>query len=291
MMSIAPIISSNTSKTTIKIGFLLQSYDWMDTGVKFILFQYKRCLRAGERRYNVNFELKILMDDLNGGDVHNGALENGDYDIILAPGGYGSWYTSETYRENIRNFISKGGGYYGICGDSTFGGFTPDLSDGYKEMMGKFFDLKDVTEMLEVVNVCSNMSVFEEMIGDPNNISKTTIWKLLFGLATSRAYIKFIPGIYSIQEPFYNKNVRIMLGNVPLIDAGKNNMPDVVDVGLFDGYDYPYPRSIVGQKAIVSTTYGDGRVVLSAPHPELTFGNKNAHHVFVRNLLWAANAK
>ena len=65
-------------------------------------------------------------------------------------------------------------------------------------------------------------------------------------------------------------------------------MPQVTDIAIFKGSDRPYDRSIVGKKAIVATRYGQGRVILSAPHPELTVENTKAHDIFVRNVLWLA---
>jgi len=279
-----------TSTRTIKIGFMLQKCDWMDSFVKLALAQYKTCLREGEKKYNVDFELRILEDNFNSGAIHNGALEHSDFDVLLGPGGYGSWYTSETYREKIRNFVANGGGYYGICGDSTFGGFKPEISEEYEKLIKKLFGIKDVTDMLGIANVRSNITIFEEMIGDPDDFSMIKMFKLLLQLVTSRVPVRFLRTDITIQEIFFDNTVTLMLGNVPLIDTDETGMSEVIDIGIFEGYDAPYPNSIVGGTAIIATAYGAGRVVLSAPHAELTIGNSNAYHVFVRNLLWAANA-
>jgi len=63
-------------------------------------------------------------------------------------------------------------------------------------------------------------------------------------------------------------------------------MPKVITVTTFKKYDDTYDKSIEDKKAIITTTYGMGRVVLSPIHAELTVGNRKAGDVYMRNVLW-----
>ncbi|MEF8879549.1 MAG: hypothetical protein V5A64_04070 [Candidatus Thermoplasmatota archaeon] len=276
-----------SDKRKIKIGFMVQTYDWMDVE-GLLLPLHKNCLIKGESWFDVEFEIVVLEDSFNSGDVHSGALED-DFDVVVGPGGFGSWCTSSEYREKIKVFIENGGGYYGICGDSTFGGFKPNVSEEFKPLLKKLFGIEGITEMLGVANVRSNVSVFYEIIS-PENFTKLDVGLFLMKMAFSRAKIKFLESEENIHRSRFNQTEKVMLGNVPLEDAGRKNMADVSTLAVFNESDRPYPPSIVGQKAMVATTYGEGRVVLSAPHPELTLGNKDAQRIYIRNLLWAADA-
>jgi hypothetical protein len=147
--------------------------------------------------------------------------------------------------------------------------------------------------MLGLVNVYTDASAFDKILQYPFWIKKADVIKLAGQLPLSRAAIRIEPADLPIYEPYFNDRVRVMLGNAPLVDGPKIVglfIPEVYTLAEFQGTDAPYDASIKGKKAIVATYYGRGRVILSVVHPELTVGNEKAHDVFVRNILWLANA-
>jgi len=59
---------------------------------------------------------------VNSTDIQQGVLD--DYDIVVFPGGASndySNYLSTTGRNVVRDFVAKGGSFFGICGGSVFG--------------------------------------------------------------------------------------------------------------------------------------------------------------------------
>ncbi|HEC80856.1 MAG TPA: hypothetical protein ENI42_00300 [Thermoplasmatales archaeon] len=297
---ILPVFTPTSSaffhkKRVIKVAVILQHWDILDIiGYVLILPSYRKCLKEAEKWYNVKFELYKFWDNWRKGDVQNGKLEKLDIDAIVAPGGFGGWHTPEKYREEIKRFVSNGGGFYGICGDSTFGSMgVKNLPKTYGHLIKRLLGFKELSPMLGLANVYTDASVFKDMVGHPWRFTKLDLAVCLTQLLVSRAPVYFLPTDEPIQKPYFRKTIRMMLGNAPLVSGSKLRgffMPDVVDIAVFLGSDKPYDKSLRFKKAIVATTYGNGRVILSAPHPELTIGKDKAHDIFIRNLLWVAKA-
>ena len=281
-------------KDTIKIAFIWQRWDVLDIPAKFGMMIYKRILREAEKEYDVTFEVYEFWDRWRGGDVQQGKLRKLGIDVVVGPGGFGGWNCPKDYRTEIKKFVKRGGGFYGICGDSTFGSLgVVNLPRGYKIPLKKVTGSWSFTPMLGLANVYTDASAFDQILKFPLWIKKADVLKIAGQLPVSRAAIRIEPADLPIYEPYYNDRVRVMLGNAPLVDGPRILrlfMPDVYTLAEFKGTDDPYDRSIKGKKAIVATYYGKGRVILSVVHPELTIGNDKAHDVFVRNILWLANA-
>ncbi len=294
LSSVSPVISGAIlRKRTINVAIIRQRWDILDTtiGDKISTPDHKRCLRDAESRYGVKFKIYEFWDDWNGGNVQDGLLEKLHIDVIIAPGGFGGLYTPKKYREEIKNFVKSGGGFYGICGDSTFGSLglkNFPKRDDY--VIDNLLGFNKFTPMLGLANVYTDASVFVDIIGRPTHFTRFDMTRALIQLAFSRAPIYLMPTDPPIQKPHFGKTVRVMLGNAPLINGNKFFMPKVIEIAILKGSDKPYDRSIEGKMAIIATTYGKGRVVLSVVHPEHTFANKNAHDIYERNVLWLARA-
>ncbi len=281
-------------KRTIKVAFIWQRWDPLDTPAKIGMMIYKKILRDAEKRYDVTFEIYEFWDRWRDGDVQQGKLLKFNIDVVVGPGGFGGWNSPKGYRMELRDFVRKGGGFYGICGDSTFGSLgAVNLPHGYQIPLKKATESWGLTPMLGLANVYTDASAFDHILKYPLWIKKADMIKLVGQLPVSRAAIRIEPADLPIYEPYYNDRIRVMLGNAPLVDGPKILrlfMSDVYTLAEFKGTDNPYDTTLKGKKAIVATYYGRGRVILSVPHPELTIGNENAHDVFVRNILWLANA-
>jgi len=300
VLLLAPAITSlsmgghtdQESKPVIKVAVIFQRWDILDIPAPIIMALYRHHLNTAESEYNVTFRLYAFWDRWNGGDVQRGLLRKYDIDVVIAPGGFGGWNTPREYREEILRFVRSGGGFYGICGDSTFGSLGAiNLPNRYEYLLQKVLGYRDFTPMLGLANVYTDASAFDDLLKHPLFYGRGDMLRTILGLPFSRSFIYIPPSNLPILEPYYRNIVRVMMGNAPLVSGPRLRqlfMPEVTDIATFKGSDNPYDRSIIGKKAIVATRYWKGRVILSAPHPELTVENTKAHDIFVRNVLWLA---
>ena len=282
-------------KDTIKVAFLWQRWDVLDIPAKLGMAIYKKILRQAEDEYQVDIKVYEFWDWKHGGDVQSGKLMSLDIDVAVGPGGFGGWVSPRSYRTEIRRFVRSGGGFYGICGDSTFGSLgVVNLPLGYKNPLKKATGSRTLTPMLGLANVYTDASAFKNILSNPFRFKRADIIEMVGQLPISRAPIKIESTMMiDIQDPYKGQRVRVMLGNAPLIDGPvlfRLIMPKVYTLAEFKGTDDPYDKTLRGEKAMVATWYGKGRVVLSVAHPELTIANSKAHDLFVRNLLWCAKS-
>ena len=273
----------------------MQNWDILDLSdsTQLSIFLHKRCLKQYEDIYNVKFRTFVLWDSFEGGDVQSGLLKKLKIDVAIGPGGFGCLFTPEKYREEIKDFVKSGGGFYGICGDSTFGslGIT-HTSKKFFRIVNRMFEIDTISPMLKLANVYTDGSIFNPIIKDNRIFTKLDLIRSLIKLPISRVSLYFKKTYPPIQEPYFRKTVRTMMGNAPLIDGPTINklfMPRVFTIAVYMGQDQPYDKSIRGKKAIIGSNYGLGRVILSSPHPELTIFNYKAHEIYVRNIIWLAN--
>lgn len=191
---------------------------------------------------------RVKADDIATTDL------SAHFDVIVFSGGSGSRQGNaigEAGRENVRNFVSKGGGYVGVCAGAYLAcanfswglGILDARTASSKWRRGQaFLDLK------------------LEQAGEP-----------LFG---------------SVSAPF-----KVRYNNGPiLVPAGRDDIPDYTPVATFltEIAKNDTPAGIqVGSPAMAVGTFGEGRVFVSSPHPENTPGLEN---MIPRALLWAAGS-
>lgn len=281
-------------KPTIRVAIIRQDWDFLDKSPtsRLSTLIHTRCLKREARRYGVNVRVFEFWDSWNHGDVQSGKLRWKGIDVVLAPGGVGGWFTPFRYRYELRKFVRRGGGFYGICGDSTFGSLgVKHLNVQYNSLINRVLGYAELSPMLGLVNVYTDASALQSIIRNPKYFSTLDMIQFLSRLPISRGRIHFHRTIPAIQEPYMGSSVRMMLGNAPLVAGPVTNnlfMPKVITIASFQRPDEPYDRDIKYTKAIVASTYGLGRVVLSPLHAEFTIGNRNAHDIYIRNVLWLA---
>ena len=289
------IISSNANlffKKTIKVAIIRQHWDLIDQSLfsRFSTLVHKHRLKQAEKKFDVNIEVFEFWDDWLGGDVQEGMLKKMDIDVIVAPGGVGGFYSPEKYRKIIKKFVWSGGGFYGICGDATFGSLgIKNLDSKYTSLMKRRLGYEEFSPMLGLANVYTDATVFNRILGNPIFFTKINMYRLLSQLPISRTPIYFEKTLLNIQEPYIGRSLPVMMGSAPLVDGPfiyRLFMPKVYTIATYKGYDKPYDRSIQGEKAIIATTYGIGRVILSPVHTELTIGNTKVNDVYMRNVMW-----
>jgi hypothetical protein len=290
------IVTSSTAglcfQKTIKVAIIRQHWDIIDQSIfsRFSTLVHKHRLWQAEKKFHVKIEVFEFWDDWLGGDVQDGMLKKLDIDVIVAPGGVGGLYSPEKYRRIIKKFVWDGGGFYGICGDATFGSLgIQNLDRKYTSLMKRILGYEDFSPMLGLANVYTDATAFNRMLGNPIFFTKINMYRLLSQLPLSRAPIYFEKTLLNIQEPYIGKSLPVMMGSAPLVNGPfiyRLFMPRVYTIATYRGYDKPYDRSIRGEKAIIATTYGMGRVILSPVHTELTIGNRKVNDVYIRNVMW-----
>ena len=213
-------------------------------------------------------------------------------DVVIAPGGVGGWYSPFLYRYQIRKFVRRGGGFYGICGDSTFGSLgLKRFNIRYNSLIDVMLGREELSPMLGLANVYTDASVLHYIFEHPKILPKLDMIQFLSRLPTLRGRIFFNRGTLPVQETYMGKSIWVMLGNTPPIDGSAllgQFMPKVYTIASFRQPDDPYDNTIKFKKAIIATTYGQGLVILSPIHAEFTFGNPRARDVYIRDALWLA---
>ncbi len=179
-------------------------------------------------------------------DVRGGDLD--DFDVVIFPGGSGNGLAESLGEDGgaaVTEFVRDGGGVIGLCA----GGYLCAI--GYNEK----------TSRVELINA---------RVWDLDN------WARGEGIAEVK--------LDESEEP-----VRLHFENAPVFEPGiRDDLPPYVSLGRFvsDPAGEPPGRdSIAGRDAIVASSFGEGRVVLFGPHPELTSGQG---HLLPNAVQWAA---
>ena len=282
------------TKKHIKVAFIMQKWDYMDKLIRvFVIPFYHLRFREIEKKFNVKCDICFLWDSWRGGDVQSGKLRKLNVDVAIGPGGVGAWHTPPRYRMELRRFIQRGGGFYGICGDSYLGTVgTTDIPVRYQRVLKKLFGYRHVTSPLRMVNVRSDPSIFLEEFKPvyTHNNFYVLLFIIRLYLSTCDVYIQ------DEELPFANslrgETVKIMPGCAPLVEGLPFYdlfLPGFQVIGTFVDSRSPYdPTLLTGKYAIVASEYGEGRVILSPVHPEVSAGRAGVHTVFDEGLLWLA---
>ncbi len=165
------------------------------------------------------------------------------YRAILFPGGYAYYYNvdlSRLAKQNIRRFVRNGGGYFGICAGSFFAcDVTSWEGTNYDDVAGYNLDLfagtgtGPLTEIADWNTDGYNMSTFAF-----TNRSE------VLGNAT----VPFTETVLYYGGPYFT-------------------LPAGFQGEVLATYDYAGTHH--GKPAAIAFRYGDGRVVLLGPHPEI----------------------
>ncbi len=193
----------------------------------------------------VRFSSRFLGPD----ELRAGVLA--EFDLVVFPGGSGSKQAGglgEEGREIVRRFVSEGGGYVGLCAGCYLAceGFSWSL---------KVLDAK----------------------------TKSSKWRrgrkeLALGVAAGAGELLGVSG----------ESVVVKYANGPVMEpAGSPDLPDYTVLAVFNEEvaENETPVGIqVGSPAILTGSFGKGRVVGISPHPEQTVGFEG---IVPRLILWA----
>lgn len=180
-------------------------------------------------------EVKLTI--VKGKDIAAGALK--DYDVVIFTGGSGSKQAAgigEAGREEVRQFVKKGGGYIGICG-------------------GAYLACSGFSWGLGVLDAKTVSSKWKRGVGDVQIVVNDT-------------------GAKTIGLPAKEQKIRYANGPI-IMPASRPEVPDYEPMALFRtelSENGTPPGVMVNSPAWVRGIYGKGRVITSSPHPEQTAG-------------------
>jgi glutamine amidotransferase-like uncharacterized protein len=268
-------MKTKTKSDHLTIGLMLQSYDLWDVGF-FMKSVWKRCLRWGEKNYGLQFDLKTLYED----DIISGRLKKEGFDILIGPGGSGSWHAHEDYRERIKDYVASGGRYLGVCGDSCFGtlGFanlSPRLERIFIKQVGR---IKTLQPFLGLVNRYADLGALDRING-------WRIKALALNILFSPVNFYFTETGISTLKPYMKRIIKVNWGFMVATSEGEEgeNIP-APNTDIIYADDWVFPQgSLQGKPAQLSSRYGNGKVILTGLHAEL---RKRTYDIVIRNILW-----
>jgi glutamine amidotransferase-like uncharacterized protein len=181
-----------------------------------------------------DFELTRITAD----DIRNGGLEN--FDVLAQGGGRASLQADalkEDGREKIREFLRRGGGYVGICA-------------------GAYLAAADRPYYLRIINA-------------------KVIDREHWARGGGDVQIRFTnEGKRDLEQDSQIVQIRYNQGPLLARDA-QADLPTYTELAVFETEiaKKGAPQGVMkGTSAMISATFGKGRVFVSSPHPERTPG-------------------
>ena len=191
-------------------------------------------------------------------DVREGALDR--FDVVIFGGGSGSGEArglEKKGREAVREFVNRGGGYVGICAGAYLA--TSGYDWGLKILDAETVDRKHWKRGRGTVRIEAAEAgrVFFDAVIDPDRGEESVMWSIQYanGPLLGRAGIPRLPD-FEVLARFRD-------------ELAENGAPKGV---------------MIDTPAIVSGTFGKGRVICFSPHPEKTAA---LHPLLIHAVAWA----
>ena len=211
--------------------------------------------------------------------------------------------TASTFRQNIKNFVANGGGYVGTCGGASFAcksrAFGPGLK--YTTPGTYLLGMVDATATSRALHEDQYASKGEYNV---NNYAAGD-WEDWGGIPVPTQFVggsNIFPDIDKYIDTSYGSSIRYWGGSAfvhpgPSVNViAKYNKEPGNDSSLQlhrFGSNEVISTTLLHNPAIVSTTYGNGRVIIFGNHPELKSWKYGTGHVVEDSLhtkyLYASN--
>lgn len=255
---------------------LLIILSFLPVGVYFV--QRQQRLKEG-RAEREALKIAIIKTDSPGWEIIKGILESegynvdiiakkeikegklSDYEVLVFPGGvtpilYG---IDPKLKEEVRNFVSKGGGYIGTCGGALAASKTIEG------------DIK--LEGIGLIDV-----VAEEHLE----------WGVRY--LNSDASLSYYLHDHLVNKPHGSQTWKIAYRAGPALHKIEGTTQEIDIIGTFaEDLDPDLKNNQVkGAGAIIAAKYGEGRVVVFSPHPEY---EEDDHFFYLNAVEWVKPSK
>jgi hypothetical protein len=243
-----------------------------------LIFSYTWHANNTEYTYEVT---TLSLNQLKGRG--NNALNVDNYDVLVVGASFSScvWDSnSNLLLENIRKFISEGGGYIGVCAGATFASQGFEGQKIYEKYLNKnTLKIIDLYLNCDIDEESAYISKLGEYVNDPKQgmiplncrINRDADNPIFDAYKESTINITYGggPGLYIAKgdEPLLGEVKPILFVNEDLMKTAPIhrwrktltgwNKEDLVKIDIF------------GQYAGVTSTYGKGRVMVLTAHPEI----------------------
>ena len=181
--------------------------------------------------------------------IASGALDQ--FDVVVFPGGGGGRQQAATLGEEgkraVRDFVRAGGGYVGICG-------------------GAFLATAKYDWSLALVNARTVTGT--KSVPGMGRILMGERGRGKVKMELTKAGMQVFPEVARLVEVEY-------AGGPILSPAGRDDLSEYVSLAIFrtEVWQYePQQGTMIGTPAIVAGQFGNGRVIIFSPHPEMTNG-------------------
>ncbi|MBF0345447.1 MAG: hypothetical protein HQL06_14615 [Nitrospirae bacterium] len=195
-------------------------------------------------------------EDVTPTDINNVSNLNSLYKMIIVGGGWAGGYNTYVNHsgfDNIRNFVNNGGAYFGICAGAYFASRVVMFKEEYPSPINYYeypLGLFGGVSLGAIVHImgwntptgCSSATIAKGATMTAINVDKSVLPNVNSSLS-----ILYYGG------PFF----------IPLPSQAVKTVATYQSVGApSDGY-----------AAMIMFKYGNGKIFLSGPHPEISFSN------------------
>jgi hypothetical protein len=217
------------------------------------------------------------LTELQAADVASSLTPNA-FDVFVVPGGTGSGESNAIGADGanaVRSFVRGGGGYYGTCAGGFLAGNVSCCAQAMAGYCGGAIGCVESPTALGLVD----MGVAEPW--DRGHGMITLIYTDAAVAALQLDVTKYGNG----------QNVSVLYWQGPIQSRLYKGKFDTLATFTSE-IDYLHPQWTTGEMvntpALLTTTYGSGRVLISSPHPEETIPRLD--DIVEAYLLWAAKA-
>lgn len=223
---------------------------------------------------------ELTLDEISGKGEKPLKVEN--FDLLLTGATFDSFYKHGANKEllnNIRNFVSNGGGYQSVCAGTVFS------TQGY-ENPDKIYKKYINNNALKIANVYLNLNLFGEaqyifkmgaksgaLVPIENKVVKNSSNPIFKNYPQDVINISYGggPGLYPADnnDPKYGKITPLLVINEELMETKPIHW---YRKGIIPGW-VPFKKvktDFKGQYGAIASTYGKGRIVIFNCHPEIT---------------------
>ncbi|MDH7517778.1 MAG: BPL-N domain-containing protein [Candidatus Thermoplasmatota archaeon] len=222
---------------------------------------------------------ELTLDEISGKGKKPLTVDN--FDLLVVGASFDSFYKhgfNKKHLNNIRKFVSDGGGYLSVCAGTVFS------TRGY-EKPDKFYKKYINNNALKISNVYLNLDWSGEAqyifkMGDKSTglvplecmLVKNNSNPILNDYFDDTINISYGggPGLYPAEsdDPIYGEVTPLLIINEELMETKPIHW---YMKGLLPGW-IPFKKvktDIKGQYAAIASTYGDGKIVIFNCHPEI----------------------